>query len=91
MRRCCARSPHLPHSLSSFQPEPVPENEPSTAKVDEEGEQRETEKVSFIVVIPPPSLSCFLYTFFTSLSSFQPEPGPENEPSTAKVDEEGEQ
>ncbi len=78
-------------SLMSFQPEPGPENEPSTAKVDEEAEQRETEKVSFVVVIPPPSsLSCFLYTFFTSLSSFQPEPGPENEPSTAKVDEEGE-
>ena len=46
--------------------------------------------VSFLCSFtPPPSLSCFLYTFFTSLSSFQP--GPENEPSTTKVDKEGEQ
>ncbi len=79
-------------TLSSFQPEPGPENKPSTAKVDEEGEQQETEKVSFIVVLVHPTSLTFLVLvhIFTSLSSFQPAPGPENEPSTAKVDEEGE-
>ncbi len=83
---------HIFTSLSSFQPGGCDENEPSPTKVDEEGERQDTEKVSFVVVLIHPTSLTFLFLvhIFTSLSSFQPGGRDENEPSPAKVDEEGE-